>query len=249
MQDWCHQEASIDVHRTIPCLHIPRGEPRSRRPLSSLLRVQTAYESINSWLTIHNLEESRTSITLPIIVKTSSNHSSSCNKPCTKIMAATIKTPGSVSWPQGPHTQWEPCANSSEIPRNIATINNLKLDPHLQPVTYNIEGTHPESRILIEDVKILDSTGRLPYSGDVLIEGKSIDGSRFPCGYVHLLNLLFQAKELEQLAKSQTRMRLRMIQESGYTVVEDGLSYLDWEMDIPILPGMGATWRSLEILE
>lgn len=35
-------------------------------------------------------------------------------------------------------------------------------------------GTHPESRILFTDVNILDSTGRDPYPGDVLIEGEKI---------------------------------------------------------------------------
>lgn len=35
-------------------------------------------------------------------------------------------------------------------------------------------GTHPDSKILFLDVNILDSTGREPYMGDVLIEGERI---------------------------------------------------------------------------
>ena len=41
----------------------------------------------------------------------------------------------------------------------------------LQPKNYEIAGTHPDSRILFRNVKILDSTGREPYPGDVLIKG------------------------------------------------------------------------------
>ena len=57
-------------------------------------------------------------------------------------------------------------------PRNVATIDAVKFDPSLQPKPYEIEGTDPNSRILFLDVEILDSTGKLPYRGDVLIEGK-----------------------------------------------------------------------------
>lgn len=57
-------------------------------------------------------------------------------------------------------------------PRNIAAIENVKFDPSLQPKNYEIAGTDPDSKILFLDVNILDSTGRLPYRGDVLIEGK-----------------------------------------------------------------------------
>lgn len=38
----------------------------------------------------------------------------------------------------------------------------------------SIFGTHPESKILFTDVNILDSTGRDPYRGDVLMEGEKI---------------------------------------------------------------------------
>ena len=56
-------------------------------------------------------------------------------------------------------------------PRNIAPIDALKFDANLQPKNYEIAGTHPESKILFLDVNILDSTGREPYHGDVLIQG------------------------------------------------------------------------------
>jgi hypothetical protein len=56
-------------------------------------------------------------------------------------------------------------------PRNIAYIENLKFDSHLQPKNYEIAGTHPDSKILILDVEILDATGKPPYRGDVLIVG------------------------------------------------------------------------------
>lgn len=82
-------------------------------------------------------------------------------------------TPDIVSWPQGPHTQWQATAHTKETPRNITYINNLKANPNLQPKEYSIAGTHGESKILFTDVKILDSTGREPYNGDVLIEGGS----------------------------------------------------------------------------
>lgn len=59
-------------------------------------------------------------------------------------------------------------------PRNVKSINDIKFEGSLQPKAYNILGTHPESRILFTDVSILDSTGRDPYPGDVLIEGERI---------------------------------------------------------------------------
>lgn len=79
-----------------------------------------------------------------------------------------------VSWAEGPHDSWpkEPIFQQT-IPRNVEFIENLKLDKKLQPKEYHMEGTHHESKILITDVQILDSTGREPYHGSVLIEGNS----------------------------------------------------------------------------
>jgi hypothetical protein len=59
-------------------------------------------------------------------------------------------------------------------PRNLAYIEAVKFDTNLQPKKYEIAGTHPESRILFTDVKILEASGKLPYAGDVLIEGMQI---------------------------------------------------------------------------
>ncbi|RSM10073.1 hypothetical protein CEP52_003768 [Fusarium oligoseptatum] len=61
-----------------------------------------------------------------------------------------------------------------KVPGNVEFINNLKLDKGLQPKEYQIDGTHQRSKVLFTNVKILDSTGREPYAGDVLIEGEKI---------------------------------------------------------------------------
>ena len=57
-------------------------------------------------------------------------------------------------------------------PRNVAYIDAINFDANLQPKKYEIACTHPESRILFLDVDILEASGKLPYKGDVLIEGK-----------------------------------------------------------------------------
>jgi hypothetical protein len=62
-------------------------------------------------------------------------------------------------------------------PRNIGPIDALQFDSNLQPKEYKMFGTHPESKILFSDVNILDSTGREPYRGDVLIEGGSVSNA------------------------------------------------------------------------
>jgi hypothetical protein len=59
-------------------------------------------------------------------------------------------------------------------PRNLANIQAIKFDNILQPKRYEILGTHPDSKILFTDVNILDSTGKDPYRGDVLIQGEKI---------------------------------------------------------------------------
>ena len=77
-----------------------------------------------------------------------------------------------TSWPQGTPSSWpEEPIHPQTFPKNVEFINNLKLDKKLQPKKYKIEGTHQKSKILLTNVKILDSTGREPYTGDVLIEG------------------------------------------------------------------------------
>ena len=56
-------------------------------------------------------------------------------------------------------------------PRNVESIDALNFPKALQPKAYDIEGTNPNSKILFLDVNILDASGKLPYRGDVLIEG------------------------------------------------------------------------------
>ena len=56
-------------------------------------------------------------------------------------------------------------------PRNVGWIDAIQFDESLAPPKYEIFGTDPKSKILITDVNILDSTGREPFKGDVLIEG------------------------------------------------------------------------------
>ncbi|KAH0175190.1 hypothetical protein KCU67_g367, partial [Aureobasidium melanogenum] len=62
----------------------------------------------------------------------------------------------------------------STLPRNVQWIEEVSWDPSLQPKEYEIQGTHPEAMILFLNVNILDSTGREPYIGDVLVEGQRI---------------------------------------------------------------------------
>ncbi|RDW63336.1 hypothetical protein BP6252_10881 [Coleophoma cylindrospora] len=59
-------------------------------------------------------------------------------------------------------------------PRNVEYINNINFGSSLQPRSYEIQGTLPDSKILFTDVTILDSTGQEPYRGDVLIVGERI---------------------------------------------------------------------------
>lgn len=49
---------------------------------------------------------------------------------------------------------------------------SVQFHPSLKPKSYHIKGTDPNSKILFRNVSIFDSTGRDPYMGDVLVEGK-----------------------------------------------------------------------------
>lgn len=82
-------------------------------------------------------------------------------------MASSLTTNTGVSWAES-ISKVEPYNGP---PRNIQPINEVRFDERLRPENYEIFGTHPDSKILILDVRILDSTGRDPYRGDVLIEG------------------------------------------------------------------------------
>lgn len=71
------------------------------------------------------------------------------------------------------NTDEKPKLAKSSPPRNVEWIERVSWDSSLQPKDYEIQGTHPDSKILFLNVSILDSTGREPYLGDVLIEGQT----------------------------------------------------------------------------
>jgi hypothetical protein len=71
------------------------------------------------------------------------------------------------------NTDGKPKLAKSSPPRNVEWIEQVSWDSSLQPKNYEIQGTHPNSKILFLNVNILDSTGREPYLGDVLIEGQT----------------------------------------------------------------------------
>ena len=83
-------------------------------------------------------------------------------------MSPSIATTPGVSWAESMSNN-EPYNGP---PRNIQPIDEVRFDEKLRPKNYEMSGTHPGSRILILDVHIIDSTGREPYHGDVLIEGE-----------------------------------------------------------------------------
>lgn len=55
-------------------------------------------------------------------------------------------------------------------PRNVSAIAELQFAENLRPEKYEMLGTQRDSKILFLDVHILDSTGKDPYRGDVLVE-------------------------------------------------------------------------------
>lgn len=64
--------------------------------------------------------------------------------------------------------------NGFESSRKTFPHEDVHFDPSLRPKNYQIKGTSPDSKILFQDVNILDSTGKEPYRGDVFIEGISV---------------------------------------------------------------------------
>jgi hypothetical protein len=59
--------------------------------------------------------------------------------------------------------------------KEVDTMNPHDLvewDRKLTPKRYEIKGTSPDSKILISDVNIIDSTGKPPFKGDVYVEGR-----------------------------------------------------------------------------
>ncbi|KAL2865976.1 uncharacterized protein BJX67DRAFT_149741 [Aspergillus lucknowensis] len=100
-------------------------------------------------------------------------------------------------------------------PRNIASIEALKWDEKLKPKDYAIAGTHPDSRILIVDVQIIDATGKEPYHGDVLITGER---------FTHVGTV----PDKEELLKNP---RVRVFYGNGRTLIPglgDAHTHLSW---------------------
>ena len=52
--------------------------------------------------------------------------------------------------------------------------DHVHFDQSLKPKSYTIKGTSPNSKILFQDVNILDSTGKPRFNGDVYVEGERI---------------------------------------------------------------------------
>lgn len=100
-----------------------------------------------------------------------------------------------VSWAEIPMKPYD------GPPRNLASINELKFDESLKPKNYQMHSPHSESKILILDVNILDSTGKEPYHGDVFIEGK-IENLRSDKTPFELTTCNFQENAYLQLARS-----------------------------------------------
>jgi imidazolonepropionase-like amidohydrolase len=118
-------------------------------------------------------------------------------------------------------------------PRNIASIDAVQFDSSLQPKAYEIAGTDPDSRILFLDVEILDSTGKLPYRGDVLIEGK-----RFKS--------VGKVENKEELMKDEN---VRVFHGRGRTLMNglgDAHTHLSWnEGDLGALADLGVEEHTL----
>lgn len=66
----------------------------------------------------------------------------------------------------------KPRVSESSPPRNVDYIDQVSCDSSQQPKGYELHGTYPDSKTLFLNVNILDSTGKKPYLGDLLIEGQ-----------------------------------------------------------------------------
>ncbi|KAL2846490.1 hypothetical protein BJX68DRAFT_256396 [Aspergillus pseudodeflectus] len=67
---------------------------------------------------------------------------------------------------------YSPASSPAKPDSHTYPHESLRFDPRLKPKSYKIAGTPADSTILILDVNILDSTGKPPYRGDVLIQGE-----------------------------------------------------------------------------
>ncbi|OQV06972.1 hypothetical protein CLAIMM_11468 [Cladophialophora immunda] len=109
----------------------------------------------------------------------------------------------------------------------------VQFDSSLKPKSYEIKGTPKDSVILILDVNILDSTGALPYKGDVLIEGER-------------LKYVGQVPAIEDLIKNP---KVKILKGRGRTLMSglgDSHVHLSWNSgDIPALGGLGVEEHTL----
>ncbi|GAM42104.1 hypothetical protein TCE0_043f15770 [Talaromyces pinophilus] len=64
--------------------------------------------------------------------------------------------------------------SSSAGDRKTYPHDHLHFDPKLKPKPHKVAGTSPDWKTLFLDVNIIDSTGREPYRGDVLVLGERI---------------------------------------------------------------------------
>ncbi|QKX56025.1 uncharacterized protein TRUGW13939_03125 [Talaromyces rugulosus] len=93
--------------------------------------------------------------------------------------------------------------------------DDLHFAPNLKPKPSKILGTPSSSQILFLDVRIIDSTGREPYSGDVLVQGER-------------LAAVGKVPNVEELRKDD---RVRVIHGKGRTLMSglgDAHTHLTW---------------------
>lgn len=117
-------------------------------------------------------------------------------------------------------------------PRNVAYIDQLKFDANLQPKSYSIAGTHPESKVLITNVQIIDATGKEPYRGDVLITGIVYSSNHTTSPGLHAAGERFsyvgEVPGKEDLIKDP---RVRVFYGNGRTLIPglgDAHTHLSW---------------------
>ncbi|KAF7869634.1 hypothetical protein EAF04_004418 [Stromatinia cepivora] len=127
---------------------------------------------------------------------------------------------------------------SSTNPRNLTPIASLNFHPSLLPAPYSILGTSSASKLLFLNVSILDSTGRDPYPGDVLVEGERI---RF-IGFL---------PNREEILRESLRedSKVRVFQGRGRTLMSglgDAHTHLTWNGgDLNALGEMGMAEHTL----
>ncbi|PQE16332.1 hypothetical protein CJF32_00006231 [Rutstroemia sp. NJR-2017a WRK4] len=129
----------------------------------------------------------------------------------------------------------EPLQAYTGPPRNLAPINSIHFPSHLQPPSYSILGTPLSSQIFFLGVQILDSTGRDPYAGDVLITGERIS----------------RVGDLSSAEKWELRKNpnVRVIDGRGRTLMSglgDAHTHLSWNGgDLNALGGLGLEEHTL----